>query len=69
MLPEAVEHFVQGPCYISTNEEICRKIQAAIGEYDDLLTLVRKGKLRWFGHVSRSPGLAKTVKGKRRRGR
>ena len=53
-----------------TNEEV----QAAIGEYDKLLTLVKKQKLRWFGHVSRSPGLAKTilqgtVKGKRKRGR
>ena len=51
-----------------------RKIQAAIGEYDELLTVVKKRKLRWFGHVSRSSGLAKTilqgiVKGKRKRGR
>ena len=57
-----------------TNEEVPRKIQAAIGEYDELLTLVKKRKLRWFGHVSRSSGLAKTilqgtVKGKRKRGR
>ena len=29
-----------------TNEEVCRKIQAAIGEYDELLTLVKKRKLR-----------------------
>ena len=35
--------------------------QAAIGEYDELLTLVKKRKLRWFGHVSRSSGLAKTI--------
>ena len=53
-----------------TIEEVRRKIQAAIGEYDKLLTL----KLRWFRHVSRSSGLAKatlqgTVKGKRKRGR
>ena len=41
-----------------TNEEVRRKIQAAIGEYDELLTLVKKRKLRWFGHVSRSSGLA-----------
>ena len=34
-----------------TNEEVRRKIQAAIGEYDELLTLVKKRKLRWFGHV------------------
>ena len=54
-----------------TNEEVRRKIQAAIGKYDELLTLVKKRKLRWFGHVSRSSGLAKTilqgtVKGKRK---
>ena len=53
-----------------TNEEVRRKIEAAIGEYHELLTLVKKRKLRWFGHVSRSSGLAKTilqgtVKGKR----
>ena len=29
-----------------TNEEVHRKIQAAIGEYDKLLTLVKKRKLR-----------------------
>ena len=57
-----------------TNEEVRRKIQAAIGEYDELLTLVKKRKLRWFGHVSRSSGLAKTilqgtVKGKGKRDR
>ena len=53
------------------NKEVCRKIQAAIEEYDKLLTLVKKGQLRWFGHISRSSCLAKTplqgtVKGKRR---
>ena len=54
-----------------TKEEVRRKIQAAIGEYDELLALVKKRKLRWFGHISRASGLAKTilqgtVKGKRR---
>ena len=39
-----------------------------------LLTLIKKRKLKWFGHVSRSSGLAKTilqgtVKEKRKRGR
>ena len=55
-----------------TNEEVRRKIQAAIGEYDELLTLVKERKLRWFGHVSRCSGLAKTilqgtVKGKKKK--
>ena len=31
-----------------TNEEVHRKIQAAIGAYDELLTLVKKWKLRWL---------------------
>ena len=44
-----------------TNAEVCRKIQAAIGEYDELLALVKKRKLRWFGHVSRYSGLTKTI--------
>ena len=56
-----------------TNEEVRRKIQAAIGEYGELLTLVKKQKLRWFGYVSRLSCLAKTillgtVKEKRKRG-
>ena len=57
-----------------TNEDARSKIEAAIGKYDELLTLVKKRKLRWFGHVSRSSGLAKTilqgtVQGTRRKGR
>ena len=31
-----------------TNEEVHRKIQAAIGECDELLALVKKRILRWF---------------------
>ena len=57
-----------------TSKEVGRKIQAAVGEYDALLTLVKKRKLRWFAHASRSSGLAKTilqgtVKGNRKRDR
>ena len=57
-----------------TNVKVRRKIEAAIGGYGDFLILVKKRKLRWFGHVSRSSGLAKTiqqgtVKEKRKRGR
>ena len=47
--------------YHVTNDDVRRKIQAAIGKYDKLLSLVKKRKLRWFGHVSRSSGLAKTI--------
>ena len=43
------------------NKEARRKIQAAIGDYDELFMLVKKWKLRWFGHVSRSSGLAKAI--------
>ena len=49
-----------------TNEEVRRKIQAAIGEYVELLALVKKRKLKWFGHVSRSSGSVKiTLQGKK----
>ena len=56
-----------------TNKEVCVKIQQAIGPHEDL-TIVRRHKLQWYGHVSRSSGLAKTisqgtVKGGRRQGR
>ena len=57
-----------------TNEEVRAKIQQAIGPHEDLLTIVKTRKLQWYGHVSRSSGLAKTilqgtVKGGRRQGR
>ena len=57
-----------------TNEEVRSRIQNAIKVHDDLLTMVKKRKLRWYGHISRSSGMAKTilqgtVKGARRRGR
>ena len=56
------------------NKEIRAKIQQAIGPHEDLLTTVKRRKLQWYGHVSRSLGLAKpimqgTVKGGRRQGR
>ena len=56
------------------NKEIRANIQQAIGPHEDLLTIVKRRKLQWYGHVSRSSGLAKTilqdtVKGGRRQGR
>ena len=56
-----------------TNEEVRAKIQQAIGTHEDL-TIVKRRKLQWYGHVSRSSCVAKTifqgtVKGGRRQGR
>ena len=56
------------------NKEVRAKIQQAIGPHEDVLTIVKRRKLQWYGHVSRSSGLAKTilqgtVKGGRRQGR
>ena len=44
-----------------TNEEVRAKIQQTIGPHEDLLTVVKRRKLRWYGHVSRSSSLAKTI--------
>ena len=44
-----------------TNEEVRNRIQNAIGVHDGLLTMVKKRKLRWYGHISRSSGMAKTI--------
>ena len=57
-----------------TYEEVRAKIQQATGPHEDLLTIVKRRKLQWYGRVSRSSGVAKTilrgtVKGGRRQGR
>ena len=62
-----------------TNEEVYAKIQQATGPHEDLLTIIKRRKLQWYGlvwygMVSRSSGLAKTilqgtVKGGRRQDR
>ena len=56
------------------NEEVKARIGNDIGPYEDLLAAVKRRKLKWYGHVTRSSGLAKTilqgtVEGGRRRGR
>ena len=56
-----------------TSHEVYAKIQQAIGSHEDFLTIVKRCKLKWYGHVVRSPGLAKTilqgtVKGGRKQG-
>ena len=56
-----------------TNKEVYAKIQQATGPHEDL-TIIKSRQLQWYGHVSHSSGLAKTilqgtVKGGRRQGR
>ena len=58
----------------ATNEEVYAMIQQAIGPHEDLLTTIKRHRLQWYGHVSHSSGLAKTilqgtVKGDRRQRR
>ena len=55
-----------------TNEEVRNGIQNVTGVQEDLITMVMKRKLRWYGHISRSSSMAKTilegkVKGARRK--
>ena len=42
------------------NEEVRAKIKQAIGPHEDL-AIVKRRKLQWYGHASRSSRLAKTV--------
>ena len=60
--------------HVTSEKEVHAKIQQAIGPHEDLLTIVKRRKLQWYGHVSRTSDLAKiilqsTVKGGRREGR
>ena len=57
-----------------TDEEVRKRIRQTIWPYEDLLTTVKKHKLRWHRHITRSTGLAKmilqgTVPGGKRKGR
>ena len=44
-----------------TNEEVRANIQQASGPHEDLLTIVKRRKLQWYGHVPHSSGLAKSI--------
>ena len=44
-----------------TNEEVKARIGNTIGPYEDLLTSVKRRKLKWYEHVTRSSGLAETI--------
>ena len=43
------------------NEEVSAKIQQVVGSHQDLLTITKRRKLKLYGHISRSSGLAKTI--------
>ena len=42
-------------------KEVRAKLQQAIGPHEGLLTIVKRRKLQWYGHVCRSSGLAKAI--------
>ena len=44
-----------------TNEEVRAKIQRANEPHEDLLTIVKRRKLQWYGYVFHSSDLAKTI--------
>ena len=57
-----------------SNAEVRNRTRQAIGPHKDLLTTVKRRKLKRYGHVNRSSGVAKTiqqdtVQGGRRRGK
>ena len=69
MFPQTPRYFV----HRSHHGEVKARTGNAIVPYEDLVTSVIKLKLKWYGHVTRSSGLAKTilhgVQAERRRGR
>ena len=44
-----------------SNEKVRSRTRQAIGPHADLLTTVKRLKLKWYGHITRSSGLAKTI--------
>ena len=44
-----------------TNEMVRSRIRKAIGSYEELLSTVKRREMKWYGHVTRVSGLAKTV--------
>ena len=41
--------------------DVYKRQQQTIGPHEDLLTIVKRRKLQWYSHISRSSGLAKTI--------
>ena len=61
ILPQDTTHLIQRPCY--QRGSVRAKIQHAIGVWTTRRPpdIVKRRKLQWYGHVSRSSGLAKTI--------
>ena len=67
-------HTSQTKTMLPIRKSVPRSSKQLIGPHEDLLMIVKRRKLQWYGYVSRSSGLAKTilqgtVKGGRRQGR
>ena len=43
-----------------TNQAVKDKLAPILNNKDNLLTVVKKRKLKWYGHVSRGQGMATT---------
>ena len=57
-----------------SNERLHQMLDEAIGSRDQLMDIIKRRKLKWYGHVTRGNGLSKTilqgtVQGKRKQGR
>ena len=44
-----------------TNVYVKEKMIAIIGKYNPLLHIIKRCKLKWYGHISRHEGLSKTI--------
>ena len=56
ILPKTFGHLLQGSC---SKEDVRNTIRHAIGPYENFINNVRKRKLRWYDHITRSIGLSK----------
>ena len=57
-----------------SNTDLHLKISEILGNTDSLMNTIKKRKLKWYGHLTRSNGLSKTIlqgtiEGKRKQGR
>ena len=58
VLSQDTTHLIQIPCY--QQESPCQD-PAGNRPHEDLLTIVQRRKLQWYGHVSLSSGSARTI--------